>query len=187
MRKLILLLVLCSTLIGSAGAELTREQKVARVTQAVDVIQKGGQVLQGRIEVPDGVGTLYVQYPGKLFIDYERGKDVRVVDGKLTWDNGNTEAFNADPLWVLVSGSLGKSVEIQMVDMGPDPFYGSSSGVLVADLVTTDERAPKLRLRIYVSADGTPRLLGWGHREPLWLRDLHPIAPSRDVFGVPKL
>lgn len=187
MRKLLSLLVLCAMLVGFAGAETTREQKVERVSQALAAFQKGGQVWQGRLEVPDGLGILYLKYPGALVIDYDRGQDLRVVNDTAVWTNGNSEPFNENALWLLASGSLGQSVEIIMADHGPDPFYGSQSGVVVADLVSTNERAPKLNLRIYVSADGAPKLLGWGYSNQVWLRDFHPVTPAKDVFSVPKL
>ncbi len=186
LRKLFSLLILCVVMMSPVQADIGREQKVERVTQALGAFQKGGQVWQGRLEEGEDLGTFYLKYPGTLFVDYDRGQDIRVVDGTRI-QSGNRLEFIEDPLWILVSGSLGKSTEILMVDLGPDPFYGSQSGVIVADLTTTDARSPKLRLRIYVSAEGTPKLLGWGVSSLSWLRDFHPAALTKDVFSVPKL
>lgn len=187
-KQLVAIAVLTGMFCGPAMADLSRDQRLSRVTQALDAWQKSGKVWQGRAETDSGLSTMYFQYPGKLYVNFDAGNDFRVTGNKVHYTNGNDDSFDNWGLWILTSGSVGKDVDVVMVDEEPNRFYGSSPPVVVCDLVTHRERGDNARLRIYVTSEGEPKLLGWASgSSSTWLRDFHSITPTKDLFSTPKL
>lgn len=187
-KQLLAIAVLAGMLCGPALADLSREQRLSRVSQALDAWQKSGKVWQGRAETDNGLATVYFQYPGKLYVDFDGGNDYRVTDNKVRYTNGNEDGFEDWGLWILASGSVGKDVDVLMVDEEPNRFYSNNPPVVVCDLVTHRDRGDNARIRIFVTSEGEPKLLGWtSGSNSTWLRDFHPITPAKDLFSTPKL
>ena len=174
-----------------AQAQSSREQKVERVTQALNTWQDSGEVWRGRTEYGGWqrqLGTITIKYPGKVKWDLERNSSFSLVcDGtKVKYGNGNERELDDWSLWVLVGGKIGKDVEILSVDDNTG-LWGGESSILVADLQMSFPSANDLNLRIYVSADGEPRLLGWGSNDPVLLKDLHKVKAKPNQFSFPVL
>jgi hypothetical protein len=193
MKKLIPLLIVFF-LTNTAMADLSREQCLGRLDQALGAWRQGGQVWMARVEDDSAggrIGNLYLQYPGKYLLDYDSGNDV-LCDGKTVASYSgskkiNDYKFEEDPLWLLVQGEIGSTMGVEMVDQDSLGYYGENLRIVVADLVIIKDRSPDTRVRLYVTGEGKPEILAVGYPanegfSKLWLRDFRQVTPAKDPF-----